>query len=53
LNDDYLGDYPTAISCYEKYIALKGQRSPGARNRIAFLKQKMANQGVIRESQTP
>jgi tetratricopeptide (TPR) repeat protein len=50
LNDDYLGDYPTAISYYEKYIALNGQRSPGARNRIKYLEQKMAAQDSTQDS---
>jgi tetratricopeptide (TPR) repeat protein/TolB-like protein len=52
LNDDYIGNYPDAINCYEKYIALKGQRSTGARNRINYLKSKMAAQDSLKEFQS-
>ena len=41
LLDSFIGDYPEAIRCYEKYISLGGQRSEGARNRIKYLQNLM------------
>jgi tetratricopeptide (TPR) repeat protein len=49
LYDNFVHDYPEAIECYQKYIELGGQRSPGATNRIKTLEQKMAAQDSLEQ----
>lgn len=54
LFDTYIQDYPEAIKCFQRYIDLGGERSPGAKNRIKTLEHKMAVQDSLnRQEEKP